>query len=51
MEDFKQLFEGIYKLMNDVQVPVFGQFFSLWVIFLWGLLGSLVVWFILRFFI
>lgn len=49
MEDFKQLFQGIYKFMLDVQVPVFGQTFSLWTIFLWGLLGGFVVFFIVKF--
>lgn len=49
MEDFKQLLEGIYKLMLEVQVPVFGMWFSLWVIFLFGLLGALVVWFLIKF--
>lgn len=50
MEDFKQLLQGIYKMMLEVQVPVFGQTFSLWVIFLFGLLGGFVVWFLIKFF-
>lgn len=50
MEDFKQLLQGIYKMMLDVKVPLFGQEFSLWTIFLFGALGSLVVWFIVKFF-
>lgn len=49
MEEFKAVLEGIYKLMTEVQVPVFGYEFSLWVIFLFGLLGGLVVWFLLKF--
>ena len=50
MEDFKQLLQGIYKFMLDVQVPVLGQTFSLWTIFLFGALGGLVVWFLVKFF-
>ena len=50
MEDFMALFQGIYKMMLDVQVPVFGQVFSLWTIFLFGLFGALVVWFLVKFF-
>lgn len=50
MEVFKQLLQGIYKMMLDVQVPVFGQEFSLWTIFLFGALGALVVWFLVKFF-
>jgi len=49
MEELKAVIQGIYKLMNDVKVPVLGQEFSLWVIFLFGLLGSLVVWFWIKF--
>lgn len=49
MEEFKQVIDGIYKFMLDVQVPVFGQVFSLWTIFLFGLLGGFVVWFIFEF--
>ncbi|MBQ8279837.1 MAG: hypothetical protein IJZ23_08455 [Roseburia sp.] len=48
MEDFKQLFQGIYKMMQDVIVPVFGRNFSLWTLFLWGLLGGFVVFFIVK---
>ena len=50
MEDFKQLLQGIYQMMLDVQVPVFGYTFSLWTIFLFGALGALVVWFLVKFF-
>ena len=50
MEDFKQLLQGLYQFMLDVKVPVFGQEFSLWVLFLFGALGALVVWFLLKFF-
>ncbi len=50
MEDFKQLLQGIYRFMLDVKVPVFGQTFPLWTIFLFGALGSLVVWFLVKFF-
>lgn len=49
MNDFKQLLQGIYKFMLDVQVPVLGRSFSLWTIFLFGSLGSLVVWFWVKF--
>lgn len=49
MEEMKQIIDGIYKFMLDVQVPVFGYEFSLWVIFLFGLLGGFVVWFIVKF--
>lgn len=50
MEEMKQIIQGIYQFMLDVQVPVFGYFFSLWVIFLWGLLGGFVAWFIIELF-
>lgn len=50
MEDFKQLIQGIYKMMLDVQVPVLGQTFSLWQIFLFGAIGALLVWFLVKFF-
>lgn len=50
MEYFKQLFQGIYELMLNVDVPLFGQTFPLWAIFLFGTLGSIFVWFILKFF-
>lgn len=50
MDEMKAILEGIYEMMLRVQVPVFGQVFSLWTIFLFGALGALVVWFIVKFF-
>lgn len=50
MEDFKQLIQGVYDMMNNVSVPVLGYDVSLWAIFLFGALGTLVVWFLKRFF-
>lgn len=50
MEDFKQLLQGIYKMMQNVDVPVLGFTFTLWEIFLFGALGALVVWFLVKFF-
>lgn len=50
MEDFRQLLQGLYKLMLEVQVPVLGAWFSLWTIFLWGALGAFVVWLLLKLF-
>lgn len=50
MEQMKQIMVGIYEFMLNVKVPVFGYFFTLWEIFLFGMLGFLVVWFLLRFF-
>lgn len=50
MEEFKEMLQGIYEMMLRVQVPVFGQVFSLWTIFLFGALGALVVWFLVKFF-
>ncbi len=50
MEDMRQLLQGIYKFMCDVQVPVFGYWFPLWTIFLFGAIGALVVWFLIKFF-
>lgn len=49
MSDFKQLIQGIYNFMLNVRVPVLGYNFSLWTIFLFGALGSLVVWFLVKF--
>ena len=50
MEEFKQIIQGIYKFMLDVQVPVLGLTFSLWQIFLYGAIGALVTWFVWKFF-
>lgn len=50
MDDFKQLLQGIYKMMLDVQVPVLGYVFSLWQIFLYGFIGAFVVWFLHKYF-
>lgn len=50
MELFKEMMQGVYKFMTDVQVPVFGRTFPLWSIFLFGALGGLVVWFIHKLF-
>ena len=49
MQDMKSLLQGIYQFMLDVKVPVFGHTFPLWNIFLFGLLGSFVVWFLVKF--
>ena len=37
------------NVVLDVKVPVFGHTFPLWNIFLFGLLGSFVVWFLVKF--
>lgn len=50
MEEFKQIIQGIYRFMLDVQVPVFGAVFSLWQIFLYGFIAAFVVWFLHKFF-
>lgn len=49
MEYFKQVIQGIYQFMVDVQVPVFDKTFPLWVIFLFGALGGFCVWFWVKF--
>lgn len=49
MQDMKSLLQGIYQFMIDVKVPIFDNWFSLWTIFLFGLLGGLVVWFLVKF--
>lgn len=49
MNYFEMLFKGIYNLMKSVQVPLFGASFSLWTIFLFGTMGYLAVWFLLKF--
>lgn len=50
MNEMKEMIDGIYRMMLEVQVPVFGYTFSLWTIFLFGALGALVVWFLVKFF-
>lgn len=49
MNDFKNMLQGLYNFMLNVQVPLFGSSFSLWTIFMFGALGSLVVWFLVKF--
>lgn len=46
LEYFKQLFTGIYDLMKDVDIKTLGAEFTLWDLFIWGMLGGVIVVFI-----
>lgn len=50
LKTFGEVIEGIYQFMKNVKIPVFGQEFPLWSIFLFGALGALLVWFVRGFF-
>lgn len=50
LKTFGKVIEEIYRFMCNVEIPVFGQEFPLWSIFLFGALGALLVWFIKGFF-
>lgn len=45
-----EVIQGIYKLMTEVMVPVFGYEIPLWLIFLYGFIGGVIVWFIRKIF-
>ena len=43
LETFKEILQGIYDLMLQTEIPVFGVDISLWSIFLFGAAGGFVV--------
>lgn len=49
MECLKQIFDGLTDFMKNVSIPFFGESFSLWSVFLFGLLGGIAVWFLRKF--
>lgn len=50
LEIFKEVLQGIYAFMLRIKIPVFKVEITLWTLFLYGLVGGLVVWFIRKFF-
>lgn len=50
LECFRQLITGIYEMMKDVDFVVLDVRVTLWQLFLWGLVGGLIVWALKKFF-
>lgn len=49
MEILGDLIQGIYDFMVDLQIPFFGQWISLYSIFMFGLIGGIGVWALKKF--
>ena len=50
LKTFGEVITGIYEFMNRIKIPFFGLDVSLWILFLFGAIGGLAVWFIKKFF-
>lgn len=48
LQMFKDIIDGVYNMMRSAEFHVFDVDFTLWGLFLWGLVGGFAVWFVRR---